>query len=96
MKPASRRPWLQFSLRSLLLVMLAVASFFAGRMSLRRELDRARAVEAEARRAQQAAMQAEKAARYMAEIARAESLFAEAQLLEASKELLAEEPEPDN
>jgi hypothetical protein len=67
----SRRPWLQFSLRTLLFAMLAVAAFFAGRMSLRPELERAEAVQLEALRAHarplaaaEAAMMAEQDARY--------------------------------
>jgi hypothetical protein len=80
MNHPNRRPWLQFSLRSLLLVMLVVASFFAGRMSLRPEVERIRALELEARRAHQAALEAaerallaEMQARYQTELARAAS-----------------------
>ena len=80
MERRSRRPWLQFSLRSLLLLMLVTASFFAGRMSLKRELERVRAVEAEARRARETALQAERHARYVAELARAEAAFTQAML----------------
>jgi hypothetical protein len=38
---------MQFSLRTLLIVMLIVATFFAGRMSVRRELERLKAAELE-------------------------------------------------
>jgi hypothetical protein len=96
MEKPSRRPWLQFSLRSLLLLMLIVASFFAGRMSLKRELDRARAVEEEARKAHAAAVQSENAARYMAELVRAEAAFDQAMRAETSKETPSEAPEPSN
>ena len=54
MKPTACRPWMQFSLRSLLVLMLVVAAFFAGRMSLQQELTRARALEAKVERVQAA------------------------------------------
>jgi len=40
-----RRRWTQFSLRSLLIFTLVVASFLAGRLSVQRELERARVAE---------------------------------------------------
>jgi len=43
----SGRGWMQFSLRTLLTVMLIAATFFAGRVSVRRELERLRAAELE-------------------------------------------------
>ncbi|MDB4516277.1 hypothetical protein N9089_01615 [Crocinitomicaceae bacterium] len=43
-----RRRWTQFSLRSLLILTLVVASFLAGRLSLQRELERARVAERDA------------------------------------------------
>jgi hypothetical protein len=58
---SSRRPWLQFSLRSLLLAMLVTAAFFGGRMSLQDELNRLRLIELENRRALEAARAAERA-----------------------------------
>src|SRR5687767_9273268 len=62
MNPPSGRPWLQFSLRSLLIVMLVVASFLAGRMS---------------RLAEERAMRAEMEARYAATLAKEQQRFAE-------------------
>lgn len=44
----SRRRWTQFSLRTLLTIMLVVAAFLAGRVSVRPELERLRAAELEA------------------------------------------------
>ena len=44
----SRRRWTQFSLRTLLIITLVVASFLAGRLSVQRELERARVAEREA------------------------------------------------
>ncbi len=44
----SRRRWTQFSLRNLLILTLVVASFLAGRVSVQRELERARVAEREA------------------------------------------------
>lgn len=44
----SKRRWTQFSLRALLTIMLVVAAFFAGRVSVRPELERLRAAELEA------------------------------------------------
>jgi hypothetical protein len=92
-KQPSRRPCLQFSLRSLLLVMLVTAAFFGGRMSLRPELERMRLVEVETRRAQEAALQAAEQARYMAELARAQAVFAEAMHEEASEEQVSDSSE---
>lgn len=43
-----RRRWTQFSLRSSLILMLVVASFLAGRVSVQRELTRVKAAEREA------------------------------------------------
>jgi hypothetical protein len=94
MKQESRRGWLQFSLRSLLLVMLMVSCFFAGRMSLQRQLNQARAVEAEALRAQEAAMQAEQIARYQADLARAQADFDKAILDGSTQQLVEDSPEP--
>lgn len=42
------RRWTQFSLRSLLILTLVVASFLAGRLSVQRELERARVAERDA------------------------------------------------
>jgi len=42
-----RSVWTQFSLRTLLTVMLIVATFFAGKVSVRRELERLKAAELE-------------------------------------------------
>ncbi len=39
-KPTRNRSWMQWSLRSILMLMLLVSTFFAGRMSLRREVER--------------------------------------------------------
>jgi hypothetical protein len=61
MERASRRPWLQFSLRTLLIAMLMVASFFGGRISLQRELNELRAVKLDLLRAKEAAAEAERA-----------------------------------
>ena len=69
MKPTARRPWMQFSLRSLLVLMLVVAAFFAGRMSLQQELTRARELEAKVESVQ-AALAAEKEGSYRGVIAR--------------------------
>ena len=44
----SRRRWTQFSLRGLLILMLVVASFLAGRVSVQRELKRLKAAEGKA------------------------------------------------
>ena len=44
----SRSRWTQFSLRTLLIITLVVASFLAGRLSVQRELERARVAEREA------------------------------------------------
>jgi len=44
----SLRRWTQFSLRNLLTLMLVVASFLAGRVSVQRELERVRRAEREA------------------------------------------------
>ena len=44
----SKRHWAQFSLRTLLTVMLVVAAFLGGRMSVQPELERLRAAEEEA------------------------------------------------
>ena len=41
-KPAPCRRWLQVSLKTLLIVMLLVCTFFAGRSSRQTELDRVR------------------------------------------------------
>jgi hypothetical protein len=60
MKETTRQPWLQFSLRTLLIVMLMVASFFGGRVSLQRELNHLRAVELDLLRAKEAAAAAER------------------------------------
>ncbi len=49
-RPKQRRRWLQFNLKSLLLVFLVVASFLAGRVSVTRKLER-RQAEAERQRA---------------------------------------------
>jgi hypothetical protein len=65
-------------------------------MSLRHEVERAQALEAEARKAQEAAMQAEQQARYMAELARAQALFAEAMRDEAKQELTDDSAAPGN
>jgi hypothetical protein len=74
MKQTTRRPWLQFSLRSLLFLTLVVASFFAGRMSLQRELNRTRALEAQMQRVQ-AALAAETEKRYGLAIIRVQQAF---------------------
>ncbi len=44
----SKRRWTQFSLRTLLTIMLVVAAFLGGRMSVQPELERLRAAEKEA------------------------------------------------
>jgi len=70
----SSRRWMQFSLRSLLTIMLVVAAFLAGRMPVQRELERLRAIEKDAikqremelvarEQAEKALMQAERALR---------------------------------
>ena len=55
-KPARRRCWLQVSLKTLLVVMLLVCTFFAGRSSRQTEIDRVR-MEVEKTRAQSQALQ---------------------------------------
>ena len=78
-RPKQRRRWLQFSLKSLLLVFLVLASFLAGRVSVTRKFEQLQA-EAECQRAiaemnQQRAMEAvyryqvQLAARELTEIA---------------------------
>lgn len=68
----SRGRWMQFSLRTLLTLMLVVAAFLAGRMPVQRELERLRAIEKDAikqremelkarREAEKALMQAKRA-----------------------------------
>jgi hypothetical protein len=63
MNKFARLRWRQFSLRSLLILMLVIASYFAGRMAPQRELERAQAEAAQARSAEERALQAETQAR---------------------------------
>ena len=65
-----KRRWMQFSLRTLLTLMLVVAAFFAGRMPVQRELERLEGAVEEAKKHQERAMKAEQVAveaRYLAE-----------------------------
>jgi hypothetical protein len=71
--------------------MLAVASFFAGRVSLQLELERARAVAEEARAAQERAMRAEQEAQYLAALTQAQAMFRQA----AVQSPLADEVQPN-
>jgi hypothetical protein len=102
MKQATRRPWLQFSVRSLLILMLAVGCFFAGRMSQRHEVERARKMELEAQRAHAAAqaavdeaLMARAEALYQANIAQAQTQLREALLEQAKEYAPAAESESD-
>jgi hypothetical protein len=75
-KPPSRR-WLQFSLRTLLIVMLVVAAYFGGRIPVLRELEATKEKMAAVEKTAQEAMMQSLVAREQAE---AQRLVAEQQL----------------
>ncbi len=84
-KPPLRRWRWQFSLRALLLLMLVVASFLAGRLSPQRELEQARQAAVEAQLAAERALRAEIEARYAMAMAKEQSRLAELQAAQASE-----------
>ncbi len=80
-----QRPWLQFSLRSLLILMLVTASYFAGRMAPQRELEQARAMAVQAQLVSEQAMMAERDARHQLLIAEQARQTAEASMFQERK-----------